>query len=241
MVINNIIALFIPCYNEESRLNYTKIAYYISVNSDLIDFYFIDDGSTDNTNELILNDLVKPFSNSKLISLPKNVGKGNALRFGILSQARNNYEYFGFIDADLEIPFEQVINLYSSLKKTNFLVAISYIDFNNNLKIRNYLSKIILKISNSLIQYSKPLKDSQCGCKLFRRETIIAFEDEFISRWLFDIEIFIRLKKSICDFEGKLVEENVCGLGQSNSSKVKVLDFPVIMKDIFMIYKNKTG
>lgn len=39
-------------------------------------------------------------------------------------------------------------------------------------------------------------KDTQCGAKVFRKDIInISFKKHFVSKWLFDIEIFLRLKK----------------------------------------------
>jgi hypothetical protein len=39
-----------------------------------------------------------------------------------------------------------------------------------------------------------PVYDTQCGAKLIKREiALIVFEQPFISRWLFDIEVFARI------------------------------------------------
>jgi hypothetical protein len=38
--------------------------------------------------------------------------------------------------------------------------------------------------------------DSQCGAKMFRKEVLdLAFNEPFISRWIFDIEILLRLNE----------------------------------------------
>ena len=38
-------------------------------------------------------------------------------------------------------------------------------------------------------------KDTQCGAKIFKRESLhIAFDRKFITRWIFDVEIFMRMK-----------------------------------------------
>lgn len=40
------------------------------------------------------------------------------------------------------------------------------------------------------------IEDTQCGAKVFKREIIpMAYNKKFLSRWLFDVEIFVRLKK----------------------------------------------
>ena len=39
-------------------------------------------------------------------------------------------------------------------------------------------------------------KDTQCGAKIFHKDVIeIAFNDKFLTKWLFDVEIFIRIRK----------------------------------------------
>jgi hypothetical protein len=39
--------------------------------------------------------------------------------------------------------------------------------------------------------------DSQCGAKLFRREIVPrAFSEPFVSRWIFDLEIVLRLRSA---------------------------------------------
>jgi hypothetical protein len=41
-----------------------------------------------------------------------------------------------------------------------------------------------------------PIEDTQCGAKVFRRNVVpVAYRNRFLSKWLFDVEIFIRLKK----------------------------------------------
>jgi hypothetical protein len=38
--------------------------------------------------------------------------------------------------------------------------------------------------------------DSQCGAKLFRTELVDeVFAEAFVSRWIFDLEVLLRLKK----------------------------------------------
>ena len=41
-----------------------------------------------------------------------------------------------------------------------------------------------------------PIRDTQCGAKVFKRAIVpVVYNDAFVSRWLFDVEIFLRLKK----------------------------------------------
>lgn len=39
-------------------------------------------------------------------------------------------------------------------------------------------------------------RDTQCGAKIMTKEIVaLTFQKKFITRWLFDIEIFMRMKK----------------------------------------------
>ena len=46
------VAIIIPCYNEADRLDANKFTEYLLQNAH-VHFYFIDDGSTDNTISII--------------------------------------------------------------------------------------------------------------------------------------------------------------------------------------------
>lgn len=53
-------------------------------------------------------------------------------------------------------------------------------------------SFIATLISNMLLL---KFYDTQCGCKILTKKiSIKVFSDSFISRWLFDIELFFRIK-----------------------------------------------
>jgi hypothetical protein len=66
----------------------------------------------------------------------------------------------------------------------------------NNKIERRVLRHIFGRVIATFISYSLKLAvyDTQCGCKLFKKEMIQPlFEKEFISPWLFDVEIFWRM------------------------------------------------
>ena len=76
------VAIIIPCFNEASRLSVDSYNQFLSENSN-IDIYFINDGSTDNTESEIKT------RNCILISLQKNMGKGFAIKKGVLVSKSN--------------------------------------------------------------------------------------------------------------------------------------------------------
>lgn len=232
------IALFIPCYNEEHRLQIKELRDFILKNKGHLDFYFVDDGSEDSTSKIISDHLING-ENSFLIKLENNLGKGNALRKGILQNLHKSYHYYAFIDADLDLPLEQVNSLYLHLKDSPYLLAVSRRDILkefNLIRLRSMSSLVMIKIANRLIRTQPKLKDTQCGCKMFKKEIVeTGFSDEFISEWLFDIEILLRLKKEYPDFRKKICEVPVKWKNGSATSKFMFRKNLKILRQIYMI------
>jgi hypothetical protein len=73
--------------------------------------------------------------------------------------------------------------------------------------------------------------DSQCGAKLFRKELINQlFGEPFISRWIFDIELFLRLK------EHRAIEYPLKEWRDVRGGKVNIVKMlPRVLYDLFRI------
>ena len=51
-------------------------------------------------------------------------------------------------------------------------------------------------------------KDTQCGAKIFHKDLIeLLFREQFVSKWLFDVELFLRIKKY---FKKAKAQELIC-------------------------------
>lgn len=103
---NNNLAIIVPCYNEEEIINYSieqlKIVLDIMIDSELISqnskVYFVNDGSTDRTRELIEKQC-KNNNKIALINLSKNYGQQSAMLAGLNTIDADIYVT---IDADLQ-------------------------------------------------------------------------------------------------------------------------------------------
>lgn len=89
------VSLLIPCYNESSTIANT-IEKCNSLNYSNYEIIAINDGSSDNTSE-ILSDLCLKYDKLRVIDLKENNGKANALSLGLLA---SKGEYLVCIDAD---------------------------------------------------------------------------------------------------------------------------------------------
>lgn len=208
------ICLIVPCYNEEERIVLKKF----KAMDYLICYIFVNDGSSDNTLDLLnknINDT------NYILDLKRNVGKAEAIRQGILFLKTlpffEELEWVGYWDADMATPISEVENF---IRYTNFYESsIDAIYGSRVFKLgstikRNFLRHILGRFFTTAVALLFRIKsyDSQCGAKLFRRGVIdVAFADPFVSKWIFDVEILLRLSnynvieyplKEWCDIKG---------------------------------------
>ena len=103
------LSIVFPLYNEAHRLFYTiKDVEKFNKNKIVknVEYIFVDDGSTDNSVQILKN-FFKKKKNSKfkLIKIKKNLGKGNALKKGI-SIAKK--EWILTLDTDISVSLLQL-------------------------------------------------------------------------------------------------------------------------------------
>lgn len=188
------VALIIPCFNEKQRL---KLESFRSI-PDFIDLYFVDDGSTDGTMEYLKSfDLDR----SNFFKLDLNQGKSNAVYAGF-NQVFNKgieYDYIGFWDADLATPLNEVQNFiqYSSFfyPQADALYGSRVLRAGSEIK-RSFQRHILGRGFATVVSLLFDIKiyDSQCGAKLFKYESAKkVFDRPFLSKWIFDVEITLRL------------------------------------------------
>ena len=80
------VSIIVPCYNEEEGIpglmsKSKHIARIIPKEKYSLEYIFVDDGSTDNTNKLLKESLAD-LAGARLITHEKNLGYGNALKTG---------------------------------------------------------------------------------------------------------------------------------------------------------------
>ena len=191
------VAIIIPCYNEADRLDANKFTEYLLQNTH-VHFYFIDDGSTDNT-IIILNGIISKFSNNvTILRNESNKGKAESVRLGVIESISMNHDFIGYLDADLATPIEEIDHLLNIIKSdTNKeVVFASRIQLAGNEIKRNYFRHFIGRIFATCVSFFLKIKiyDTQCGAKIFSKKVCEKiFVEKFISQWLFDVELFARL------------------------------------------------
>jgi CheY-like chemotaxis protein len=199
MIQQRCVGVVIPCYNEAKRLMSTEFTDFIDRNSGY-HLCFVNDGSKDAT-LAVLNTLQKGRESFITVyDCEKNGGKAEAVRLGMLHMMKKeDLDYIGFLDADLSTDLSDFDALVSTIENSGFkIVSGSRISRMGANITKKSARKIISLTINFIIRniLSMNFKDTQCGAKIFHKDVInLAFDKKFITKWLFDVEIFMRMRR----------------------------------------------
>src|SRR5262245_43678116 len=102
-----LVSIVVPAFNEAARIgdSIKKIDAFIRQSSIAIELIVVDDGSRDNTSDVVSRSQAKAL---RLVRNPENHGKGYSVRQGVLSASG---KYVLFTDADLSAPIEELNKL----------------------------------------------------------------------------------------------------------------------------------
>lgn len=163
----------------------------------------MNDGSTDGTAELIRAQLPP---NAHLLDLPQNLGKGGAVREGILHARTlpfySRLGWIGYWDADLATPLSELDRFFKYRmihpREVDALMGSRIYKLGARIErsaVRHVLGRFFATVVGTLFRLRS--YDSQCGAKLFRPAVVEqAFALPLLSRWAFDVEILLRLEDS---------------------------------------------
>ena len=190
-------SIIIPLYNEAGRLPKTAgtIFDFFKAQPDEIEIIFVNDGSTDNTLEVLWS--YQDLHQFKIVSYAPNRGKGYAVKQGALSATG---DWLIFFDIDLATPLAEFINLKNTMAPGDQIIIGSRRLENSQIQksessLRTFLGQGFTKISNILVP---GIKDFTCGFKCFSKEAAQKiFSVARIDRWGFDTELLYiaKLKK----------------------------------------------
>ena len=191
------ISLIIPLFNESKRI--TKSLPIIEDALETLEKEFqitcelilVNDGSTDLTLDVVKS--ISKFKNTKLLSYPKNAGKGFAVKNGFKAAGGN---FIFFMDADLSTPVNYIGEF---LQFTDSAIVIGSRKVSSNLIkipqtfIRQKLGQTFTVITNFILRTS--VTDFTCGFKMFPANMgKKIFRNVTISRWGFDAEVIFLAK-----------------------------------------------
>jgi glycosyltransferase involved in cell wall biosynthesis len=165
------ISLIIPCYNEEANIQkgvLDKIGNFTKNDERFVEVIISDDGSTDKTKKIIKEKYLSLFPKFGLLENPHQ-GKGYAI-IAAAKQAKGDYIMFS--DIDLATPLEEAEKLIKETNKYDIVIGSRKEQRQGAPLTRKIMAKGFIIIRNLLINLPN-IKDTQCGFKLFRKETAL--------------------------------------------------------------------
>jgi dolichyl-phosphate beta-glucosyltransferase len=158
---------------------------------------FVDDGSGDGTQGLL--DRLASRDGVDVLTLPRNVGKAEAVRQGLLRGLEGETETLGYFDADLATPPEELLRMFELLESRDdlsFVLASRVALLGRRITRRawrHYLGRVFATFASIFLHI--PVYDTQCGAKVFRATPALrhAIATPFRSSWVFDVELIGRL------------------------------------------------
>jgi len=222
---NNLdLSIVVPLFNETRRVhNIESIFDFFSSLPLNFEIIAVDDGSTDNTYN-ILFEYKKEYSCLKIVKHASNLGKGAAVRHGVLIAQGDKIL---FTDIDLSTPLSEFFKLDVYLPDFDVVIASRALK-DSKIEIHQpFYRELMGRIFNFLVKQLSLVKysDTQCGFKLFKKSAAHAiFKRQTIDGFAFDVEVLTLT--SIMNFKVKEV-----GVKWINSfdSKVKIHIHPFIM------------
>lgn len=187
-------SIVVPMFREAGRIGQTVRTLAASpLASDRIEFVFVDDGSTDGTVEVLQAALQGSGLRAQVLRLPRNLGKGAAVRTGVLA---SRGAVVAFVDADLSSPPSAVVEVCRAVEDGAQVAVASRGHATSDLVVRQPGSREAAgKSFNRLLRRLglTTLPDTQCGLKAFDRASALAlFGPLRTRRFAFDVEVLSR-------------------------------------------------
>jgi glycosyltransferase involved in cell wall biosynthesis len=182
------LSIVVPVYNLSDKINITlekleNILSPLSVNYELV---VVDDGSNDQTVRILQNNAAANLK-MKIISYDKNMGKGHAIKTGILNSVG---DVVLFTDGDLDINPDTIRDYVKESSNYDIIIASKAHPLSH---VHSTLSrKFLSKVFNLIVQLLLPikLKDTQSGMKAGKGDVLRKiFAVILVKRYAFDVEL----------------------------------------------------
>lgn len=242
------ICLIVPVYNEYLRLDIHAFTSFLN-EFEPLHIIFVNDASKDDTKKLL--EQIKGTNPAKvtIINHTFRLGKAEAIRSGMLAGSKTgNHDFFGFIDADLAVPLNDIIFFVKRLSTSSFAMALgSRAGINNDninrTAIRNALAAGFRVYLHKILKFK--IADSQCGAKVFKAEIIpILFSDPFQTHWLLDIELMMRYGQHFL-IKNEYMHEHVLQIPVSKfedraNSKFNIVELIRTVRELILLSRKPT-
>lgn len=165
---NKTLSIIVPAYNEEETIE----LFFDEVNAQTLDlpldktFYFINDGSSDRTLDVIKT-LSQKHPNVKYISFSRNFGKEAALLAGLRAASG---DFVTVMDADLQDPPSMLNEMYRKIQEGYDIVGTRRISRKDEPFIRSLFARAFYKIMDTIS--STQMVDGARDYRLMTRQVV---------------------------------------------------------------------
>jgi glycosyltransferase AglD len=193
------LSVFVPCYNEEKRLekNITLIYHALQAFGKSFELVIVDDGSSDGTPRIakILAGMYEEVIHLRYEDGPsrrENLGKA-------FSTARADTVLF--MDLDLSVPLTYLPRLIDGIEKGNDIaIGSRYKDVKAK---RKFVRRVISGVYNTFMQlyFGSTIADHQCGFKAFKKHVALdlvhemGYDTKLVRGWFWDVEFLVRAQR----------------------------------------------
>lgn len=231
-----LISIVIPAYNEEKRIGryLRRLCAYCASSGLPSEIIVADDGSSDNT-----AGLAAAFEGVRVIRLKSNGGKGCAVAEGFRASAG---EICIFLDADGSVAPEEIGRNLHYIKEDGYDVfAGSRVLTGGGCRLKaRWYRRAMGAVFNLFLHAMLPVRvlDTQCGFKIFRRETVgPLFCAGCLPGYGFDMEIIYRAQ-----LLGYRIKEGPVSWEHTGGSKVNLFRDPfLLLLDILKLKRKYAG
>lgn len=187
------LSVVIPTYKEARRLPRTldEIIPYLKPRFPKFEIFIVDDNSPDGTLQIVADYQLRHPEISLIVHSYK-IGKGAAVRHGCM---KATCDYVLIMDADHATPIAAVEDFFPHLsgRAQGAVVGVRPQNLGDSL-FRYVMSQVCKLMARAIVFQKIPVKDSQCGFKMFTADTAAKlFPHARVNGGMIDVELFLLL------------------------------------------------
>ena len=210
------LSLVIPAHNEEARIGDVLAAY--AVEFDDAEIIVVLNGCTDRTADRVA-ELARAFENVRMLNIDAAVGKGAAVRAGVLA---SRGDVVGYVDADGATAPGEFRRLAASLGDEDGVIGSRWLPGSEVHVPQPWLRRVASRTFSAVVRLLFGLRfvDTQCGAKVFKasalRDVIARAET---SNLAFDVDLLYLMK-----LHGKRVIEVPTKWADVTDSRIRLVE-----------------
>lgn len=193
------LVLLIPAYNEEARIEPVLrgyASYFQEHYAGRARIIVILNGCRDNTLGVV-QEVAREFPSISYQNFPGRIGKGGALIEGL--KLAPLADVIGYVDADGATPPSAVIQLLSQVQEVDCVIGSRWLPGAVLHRAQTRLRRITSRSFHHIVElfFHMGIKDTQCPCKLMRREAIEKIHSQLrIADLAFDVNLLVSLRRA---------------------------------------------